>query len=115
MTTVTVTVTRTPDGDIENYYATVRMPDQVAETIREDLRIELDHQHRRSQPEPPWANQRTTELAQERRRLARGVVNGSIPEDLAPRGTTPHHHPNSNRQPPYCTPPKWSTPASNKP
>jgi site-specific DNA recombinase len=68
---------------VERHYATVRMPDQVADTIREGLRIELDHQHRRSQPELAWAKQRTTELDQERRRLARGVVSGAIPEDLA--------------------------------
>jgi site-specific DNA recombinase len=50
--------------------------------IREGLRVELDHQQRRAEPEMAYARNRVTELEQERRRLARGVVTGSIPEDL---------------------------------
>ncbi|MFL6163277.1 MAG: recombinase family protein [Jatrophihabitantaceae bacterium] len=67
---------------VERHYATIRMPEAQAEIIRHGLRAELDHQHRRSQPEISWAKQRLAELEQERRRLARGVVNGAIPEDL---------------------------------
>ena len=68
---------------VERYYATVRMPEDAAESIRTGLRVEIERQHKRSQPEISWARQRVEELEQERRRLARGVINGSIPEDLA--------------------------------
>ncbi len=68
---------------VERYYATVRIPANVQETIREGLRIELDQQQRRAEPEMAYARGRVTELEQERRRLARGVVTGAIPEDLA--------------------------------
>jgi hypothetical protein len=47
-------------------------------------------QGRRSQPELAWARKRVIELGQERRRLARAIVSGAIPEDLALEETTPH-------------------------
>jgi hypothetical protein len=68
---------------VERYYAVVVIPEAMAEVIRTGLRIELDHQHARAQPEIDYAARSVTELEAERRRLARGVVNGSIPDDLA--------------------------------
>ena len=53
------------------------------ETIRTGLKIELDKQHTRAQPELTMAKKRVSELEQERKRLARGVVTGTIPSDLA--------------------------------
>src|SRR4051812_8332651 len=44
---------------------------------------ELDTQRQQAEPEMVYARTRVTELEQERRRLARGVVTGAIPEDLA--------------------------------
>jgi site-specific DNA recombinase len=67
---------------MERYYTTVRIPAALQETIREGLRIELDHQRRRAEPEMAYARGRVTELEQERRRLGRGVVTGAIPEDV---------------------------------
>ncbi|SNQ49873.1 hypothetical protein FRACA_3840003 [Frankia canadensis] len=43
----------------------------------------MDRQRRRATPEIDRAKRRVTELTDERKRLARGVVTGSIPEDLA--------------------------------
>lgn len=68
---------------VERHYATVRMPEPAAELIRAGLRAEIDRQHRRSGPEMEAARRRIDELEQERRRLARGVVTGAIPDDLA--------------------------------
>jgi len=68
---------------VERYYRTVRIPAGLNEIIQNGLRAELDNQHERAEPEIAWARQRVTELSQERRRLARGVVTGSIPGDLA--------------------------------
>ncbi|MGI8767290.1 MAG: recombinase family protein, partial [Gemmatimonadaceae bacterium] len=75
-----------PAEDLEqavvDYYKTVRLPQEVQQSIREGLRAELDQQRRQAAPEIAWAEQRVVELADERRRLARGVVTGAIPEDL---------------------------------
>ena len=71
------------EAAVERYYKSMRMPQDVAESIRTGLRIELEREHARSGPEMAATTQRVNELDQERRRLARGVVNGSIPEDLA--------------------------------
>ena len=68
---------------VEEYYRTFRMPDDVQETVRTGLRAELDQQRQRAEPEIAYARKRVTELGDERRRLARGVVTGAIPEDLA--------------------------------
>jgi site-specific DNA recombinase len=73
----------TVEQAIERYYATVRLPEAVQDLIRTGLRAELDHQHRQAQPEIAWAKRRVIELAEERKRLARGVVTGAIPGDLA--------------------------------
>lgn len=55
----------------------------LQETIRHGLRTELDNQERRTAPEIAYASDRVTELDAERGRLARGVVTGAIPDDLA--------------------------------
>jgi site-specific DNA recombinase len=68
---------------IERYYATVRLPEAVQDQIHDGLRAELDYQQRQAQPEIAWAKRRVKELAEERKRLARGVVTGTIPGDLA--------------------------------
>lgn len=68
---------------VERYYVTVRIPEDLQAAIREDLRAELDRQERGAKPELDYARKRVGELEQERRRLARGVVTGAIPEDLA--------------------------------
>ena len=71
------------EAAIERYYGTVTLPEKLQNTIRDGLRAELDQQHQRAKPELTWAKTRVTELQHERRRLARGVVDGSIPGDLA--------------------------------
>ncbi|WP_374215827.1 recombinase family protein [Frankia sp. AiPs1] len=71
------------EAAVERYYTTVRIPEEVQDQIREGIRQELDRQSRRAAPEIDRARRRVAELAEERRRLARGVVSGSIPEDLA--------------------------------
>ncbi len=68
---------------VERYYATVRLPEDVQQTIRDGLRAELEGQRAQAEPEIAYARTRVTELEAERRRLARGVVTGAIPEDLA--------------------------------
>ncbi|MGH3548507.1 MAG: recombinase family protein [Pseudonocardiaceae bacterium] len=68
---------------IQRYYRTITLPEQLQDSIRDGLRAELDQQRQRAKPELTWAKTRVTELEQERRRLARGVVDGSIPGDLA--------------------------------
>jgi site-specific DNA recombinase len=70
------------EAAIERYYTTVRLPEHICAAIRDGLRTELDKQHRQAEPEISWARTRVVELEQERRRLARGVVTGAIPEDL---------------------------------
>jgi hypothetical protein len=66
----------------ERFWRTVRLPADIKQTIQDGLRIELDTQHDRAQPEIRRARERVEQLSQERRRLARGVVTGSIPDDL---------------------------------
>ena len=68
---------------VERYYQTMRLPAETQETVRAGLRAELDTQARRAEPEIAYARARVGELDDERRRLARGVVTGAIPEDLA--------------------------------
>jgi site-specific DNA recombinase len=68
---------------VVRYYKTVRIPEDIQETIRTGLRAELEQQRVQAEPEIAYARTRVTELEQERRRLARGVVTGAIPEDLA--------------------------------
>jgi site-specific DNA recombinase len=71
------------EAAIERYYETFRLPDGLGEVIRTGIKVELDKQHSRAQPELTMAARRVAELEQERKRLARGVVTGTIPGDLA--------------------------------
>jgi site-specific DNA recombinase len=75
--------TEAVEAAVERYYRTMRLPETTQEAIRVELRAELDDQRRRAEPEIAYARARVTELNVERRRLARGVVTGAIPEDLA--------------------------------
>ena len=71
------------EAAVERHYATIRLPEEVQDTIREGLRAEVEHQNRRARPEMTAARRRVDELEQERRRVVRGVVTGTIPDDLA--------------------------------
>jgi site-specific DNA recombinase len=70
---------------VERYYRVVKglLPQAFDETVRQGLRAELDAQTLRARPEIAYAQGRVNELDTERKRLARGVVTGAIPEDLA--------------------------------
>jgi site-specific DNA recombinase len=70
------------EAAVERYWQTVRIPADIKTVIQEGLRVELDAQHERAEPEIRRARERVQQLAAERRRLARGVVTGSIPDDL---------------------------------
>jgi site-specific DNA recombinase len=65
------------------YWRTVRLPQTVQDRIREGLKAELDRQQEHAGPQLAHAKRRVSELDQERKRLARGVVEGTIPGDLA--------------------------------
>jgi site-specific DNA recombinase len=71
------------EAAVERYWRTVRIPAGVKQLIQNGLRTELDNQHERAKPEIRRARERVEQLTAERRRLARGVVTGSIPDDLA--------------------------------
>ncbi|WP_370452432.1 recombinase family protein [Kribbella caucasensis] len=68
---------------VEEYYKTLRLPAELQYQVRAGLQAELDQQQAQAEPEIRYARRRVGELEQERRRLARGVVTGAIPEDLA--------------------------------
>ena len=68
---------------VENFYATVHMTDSLRQEIEAGLKAELERQRQQAGPEVAHARRRAKELADERRRLARGVIDGSIPGDLA--------------------------------
>lgn len=68
---------------VERYYVTVKMTEAMQEQTRTGLHAELDRQRAQAGPEMLHAKRRVAELDQERRRLARGTVDGSIPGDLA--------------------------------
>jgi site-specific DNA recombinase len=68
---------------VERHYGTVQLSDESQDRIRQQLRQDLDREQLAAQPEMTRAQKRLAELEQERRRLASGVVTGSIPEDLA--------------------------------
>ena len=71
------------EAAVERHYATIRLPREVQDTIRTGLRAEVEHQNRRARPEMTAARRRVDELEQERRRVVRGVVTGTVPDDLA--------------------------------
>ncbi len=68
---------------VVRYWQTVHLSDEMQEAIRNGVRAEIQHRRDQAGPEAARAKRRVQELADERRRLARGVVTGSIPEDLA--------------------------------
>jgi site-specific DNA recombinase len=68
---------------VERFWRTVRIPAGIKQQIQDGLRTELASQHERAEPEIRRARVRVEQLAEERRRLARGVVTGSVPDDLA--------------------------------
>ncbi len=68
---------------VRHSYKGRRLEPLVAEVIQDGLTKELERQRSLAGPEMKAANRRQEELEQERRRLARGVVEGSIPNDLA--------------------------------
>jgi site-specific DNA recombinase len=67
---------------VERYYTTVHLPQATQAVVRVGLQAELDTQARRAEPEISYAKQRVRELDDERRRLARAVITGAVPEDL---------------------------------
>jgi site-specific DNA recombinase len=71
------------EAAIERHYQSFRLPVGLDEIIRSGLKVELDKQHSRAEPELTRASRQVAELEQERKRLARGVVTGTIPGDLA--------------------------------
>jgi site-specific DNA recombinase len=69
---------------IERFYRQhVRLGLTAAQEIRRNLRDELERQRKHSAPEAQRQRHRLSQLEQERRRLARGVISGGIPEDIA--------------------------------
>ena len=76
-----------PVGAVEDaiaeYYETIRIPDELRADVVKGIRKELAYQRKQAGPEIAFAKRRVVELDNERRRLARGVVDGSIPGDLA--------------------------------
>ncbi|MPZ84864.1 MAG: hypothetical protein GEV28_32560 [Actinophytocola sp.] len=99
---------------VERYYTTIRLPEDLQDTIREGLREELTQQQRQAEPEITYARQRVGDLEQERRRLARGVVSGAIPEDLA-REEQERITKDSAKPSASSPPPRWSSPRSRTP
>lgn len=68
---------------VEQYYATIRLPEDVQEAIRDGLRAEIERQRAQAEPEIAYARKRVAELELERRRLVRGTITGAVPDDLA--------------------------------
>jgi DNA invertase Pin-like site-specific DNA recombinase len=64
------------------YLSRVRLTADQCTDIREGIRIELEQQRHQAGPEIAWAERRVSELEVERRRLARAIVEGTIPGDL---------------------------------
>jgi site-specific DNA recombinase len=71
------------EAAVERYYRGMRLAPAYVEKVREDVRAELDTRRERAQPELEQARSRVQELEQERRRAARGVVTGTVPDDIA--------------------------------
>jgi DNA repair exonuclease SbcCD ATPase subunit len=59
------------EATVDQFWQTVRLPAGVKDSIEEGLRIELDAQHERAEPEIHRARERVQQLADQRRRLAR--------------------------------------------
>jgi len=77
-----VPVERVEDA-VTDLYRQVRLTEEEREAIREGIRIEIERQRAKAGPEAIAAHRRLSELENERRRLAHGVIDGSIPGDLA--------------------------------
>jgi site-specific DNA recombinase len=71
------------EAAVERYYQRFRIPDNVVADLKAGIEAELDHQRQRAAPEIRAAERRLEALEQERRRLSRGVVEDTIPGDLA--------------------------------
>jgi site-specific DNA recombinase len=61
----------------------VRLPAGVLEQVRTDLQEEIARQRAAAGPEMAAARRRLSQLEAERHRLARAVVVGTVPDDLA--------------------------------
>ena len=77
-----------PTGEVEVavgdfYREHVRLDEEDCRAIREGLRAVLEKRRKEARPEVNRAQRRIEELEQERRRIARGLVDGSLPPDLA--------------------------------
>ena len=69
---------------VERFYKTnVRVTDEQTAVIRKRFETELERNRRLAGPEIAYARRRLDELEAERRRLAQGTIDGSIPADLA--------------------------------
>ena len=65
------------------YSRHVRLDEEDCRAIREGLRAVLEKRRKKAQPEVIAARSKFKELEQQRRRVARGLVDGSLPPDLA--------------------------------
>lgn len=73
----------TVEDAIEAYYGTQRLSEDMQRTIADGLNAEIEYQRKHALPELAYSRRRLEELEKERRRVARGVVDGSVPGDLA--------------------------------
>lgn len=71
------------EHQVTKYYSRLRLAERLQKAVYEGIRDELKTQEERAAPEIQRAKRRISDLEDERRRLARGVVNGTIPDDLA--------------------------------
>ena len=65
------------------YSRSVRLDEEDCRAIREGLRAVLESRRKQNEPEAAAARNRLKELEEQRRRVARGLVDGSLPADLA--------------------------------
>lgn len=71
------------EAAVERYYDRVRLPKKAHTTITKGLRVLIAYQEKHAKPALKMAERRLKKLEEERKRLARGVVDGSVPGDLA--------------------------------
>ena len=64
-------------------YGRMKMDVAALQTAEDAFKQEMDEQHRTAAPRIDEAKRQLTQLDLQRRRVARGVVDGSIPSDLA--------------------------------
>jgi site-specific DNA recombinase len=65
------------------YSMSVRLDEEDCRAIREGLRAVLEKRRKKAAPEAAAARNQLKDLEQQRRRVARGLVDGSLPPDLA--------------------------------